>query len=181
VTKREVGAIMQKDLVAVKSEAKPGGRLDTRASALVQRGDNGLVRPGEVSKLSTPELVARIAQDAQDLVKAEIQLAKSELRNTIQGVGAVAKRMAVAGVLGLGAYFTLLGAAVAGLSLVLETWAAALIVGGVLLVSAVLLAVLGARAAPRSPLERTRRSIHEDLKLAQAPSEPTKETSAPGS
>jgi hypothetical protein len=172
---------MQKDLVAVKSDAKPEGRLDTRTAALVQRGGNGLVRPAEVAKLSTPELVARIAQDAQDLVKAEIQLAKSELRNTVQGVGAVAKRMAAAAVLGLGAYFTLLGAAVAGLSLVLETWAAALIVGGVLLVSALLLAMLGARAAPRSPLERTRRSIQEDLKLGQAPSESAKEASASGS
>jgi hypothetical protein len=150
---------MQKDLVAVKSES------------LVQKKDagNGVVRASEVSKLSTPELVARIAQDAQGLVKAEIQLAKSELRSTVQGVGAVAKRMAVAGVLALGAYLTLLGAAVAGLSLVLETWAAALIVGGVLLASALLMALLGARAAPRSPLERTRRSIQEDLKLAKEP------------
>jgi hypothetical protein len=64
---------------------------------------------------------------------------------------------------------------------VLETWAAALIVGGVLLVSALLLAMLGARAAPRSPLERTRRSIQEDLKLGQAPSESAKEASASGS
>jgi hypothetical protein len=160
---------MQKELVAMKSEPNLETRPDTRASALQRReqGDNGVVRAGEVSKLSTPELVARIAQDAQDLVKAEIQLAKSELRSTVQGVGAVAKRMAVAGVLALGAYFTLLGAAVAGLSLVLETWAAALIVGGVLLVSALLLAMLGARAAPKSPLERTRRSIQEDLKLAK--------------
>lgn len=165
---------MEKDLVAMKTEPKPETRLDTRTSALVQRkgNGNGVVRAAEVSKLSTPELVARIAQDAQDLVKAEIQLAKSEVRSTVQSVGAVAKRLAVAGVLGLGAYFTLLGAAVAGLSLVLETWAAALIVGGVLLVSAVVLAMLGARAAPRAPLERTRRSIQEDLKLA-------KETPAP--
>jgi hypothetical protein len=51
--------------------------------------------------------------------------------------------------------------------MVFETWAAALIVGGVLLLSAVLLAVLGAKAAPRAPLERTRRSIQEDLKLAK--------------
>ena len=158
---------MQKDLVETKTETKVEPRLDPRASALVQRGDNGVVRAAEVSRLSTPELVARIAQDAQDLVKAEIQLAKSELRNTVQGVGAVAKRMAVAAVLALGAYFTLLAAAVAGLSLVLETWAAALIVGGVLLLSAALLAVLGAKAAPKDPLERTRRSIQEDLKLAK--------------
>jgi Putative Actinobacterial Holin-X, holin superfamily III len=171
---------MQKELVEMKSEAKPETRLDTRTSgALVQRG-NGVVRPAEIAKLSTPELVARIAQDAQDLVKAEIQLAKSEVRSTVQGVGAVAKRMAVAGVLGLGAYLTLLGAAVAGLSLVLETWAAALIVGGVLLLSAVTFAMLGAKAAPKAPLERTRRSIHEDLKLAKDSSQASSQaTSSP--
>jgi hypothetical protein len=158
---------MQKELPEMKGDAKLATRLDAKPSALVPHGDNGVVKASDVSRLSTPELVARIAQDAQDLVKAEIQLAKSELRNTIQGVGSVAKRMAVAVVLGLGAYLTLLGAAVAGLSLVLETWAAALIVGSVLLLSALLLAVLGAKAAPKAPLERTRRSIQEDLKLAK--------------
>jgi hypothetical protein len=169
---------MQKELVEMKSGSKPEGRLDTKTSALVPRGNNGVVRPGEVTKLSTPELVARIAQDAQDLVKAEIQLAKSELRSTVQGVGAVAKRMAVAGVLALGAYLTLLAAAVAGLSMVLETWAAALIVGGVLLLTALMFALMGAKAAPKAPLERTRRSIHEDLKLAKDSSQPS---SAPSS
>jgi hypothetical protein len=111
--------------------------------------------------------VARIAQDAQDLVKAEIQLAKSELKSTVQGIGAVAKRMAFAAVLLMGAYFTLLAAAVAGLALVLETWAAALVVGGILLLTGVVLAMLGVKAAPKAPLERTRRSVQEDLKLAK--------------
>jgi len=164
---------MQKELVDMKSESKPETRLDTKASALVQRGNNGLVRPAEIAKLSTPELVARIAQDAQDLVKAEIQLAKSEVRSTVHGVAAVAKRMAVAGVLALGAYLTLLGAAVAGLSMVLETWAAALIVGGILLLTALMFALMGAKAAPKAPLERTRRSIQEDLKLAKDNSSPS--------
>jgi hypothetical protein len=168
---------MQKELVEMKSESKPETRLDTktdtRTSPLVTRGNNGIVRPAEIAKLSTPELVARIAQDAQDLVKAEIQLAKSELRSTVHGVGAVAKRMAVAGVLALGAYLTLLGAAVAGLSMVLETWAAALIVGGVLLLTALMFALMGAKAAPTAPLERTRRNLQEDLKLARDSSSPS--------
>jgi hypothetical protein len=153
-----------REMKELKAESRPEVR-----SALVpqQRPDNGVVKAGDVSRLSTPELVARIAQDAQDLVKAEISLAKSELRATVQDVGAVAKRMAIAAALALGAYFTLLGAAVAGLSLVLETWAAALIVGGVLLVTAIIFAMMGAKAAPRAPMERTRRSLQEDLKLAK--------------
>src|SRR4051812_25116015 len=41
---------------------------------------------GDVTRLSTTELMARIAQDAQGLVKAEISLAKTELRADLRGV-----------------------------------------------------------------------------------------------
>src|SRR5688572_1469952 len=93
-------------------------------------GTAAVIRAADVSRLSTPELVARIAQDAQDLVKAEIQLAKSEVRNTVQGVGAAAKRFAIAIPLFLGGYFALIAAAIIGLTEVLLPWAAALVVAG---------------------------------------------------
>jgi hypothetical protein len=112
-------------------------------------------------------LVARIAQDAQDLVKAEIQLAKSEVRNTVQGVGAAAKRFAIAIPLFLGGYFALIAAAIIGLTEVLLPWAAALVVAGALLVPGLILVSLAAKASPKASFERTRKSLKQDLELAK--------------
>ena len=126
-----------------------------------------LARAGDIAKMTTPELVARIAQDAQDLFKAEVHLAKNEVRTTVQGVGAMAKRFAIAVPLLLGGYMALIAAAVIGLMEVLLPWAAALVVAGALLVPGVLMVVLGAKASPKAPLERTRKSLKQDLDLAK--------------
>jgi uncharacterized membrane protein YqjE len=145
-------------------EAKNGGAL-TKAGD----GSSALARAGDISRLSTPELVARIAQDAQDLVKAEIQLAKSELKTTAQRVTSTVSRMAVAAVFLLGAYLTLIAAAVIALSNVVELWAAPLIVGGGLLLLGLVMGLLAMKARPRAPLERTVKSLKEDLQLAKNP------------
>ena len=124
-------------------------------------------RPTDVSRLTTPELVARIAQDAQDLVKAEITLAKSEVRTTFQGITAAAKRFAIAIPLFLGGYLALIAAAVLGLSEVLEPWGAALVVAGGLLLPGVILVMLAGKASPKEPFERTKKSLKQDLELAK--------------
>jgi uncharacterized membrane protein YqjE len=145
-------------------EAKNGGAL-TKAGD----GNSSLARAGDISRLSTPELVGRIAQDAQDLVKAEIQLAKAELKSTAQRVTATVSRLAVAAVFLLGAYLTLIAAAVIALSEVVELWAAPLIVGGGLLLLGLVMGLLAMKARPRAPLERTVKSLKEDLQLAKNP------------
>lgn len=149
-----------------KSLEKNGKPASTTA---VTKGEPGgaVVRPADVSRLTTPELVARIAQDAQDLVKAEIQLAKSEVRSTVQGVGAAAKRFAIAIPLFLGGYFALIAAAIIGLTEVLLPWAAALVVAGALLVPGIILVSMAAKASPKNSFERTRKSLKQDLELAK--------------
>jgi uncharacterized membrane protein YqjE len=141
----------------------------TEALAKATNGGGPLARPSDVSRLSTPELVVRIAHDAQDLVKTEIQLAKAELKTTAQRVTEMLSGMAVAAALLFGAYLTLVAAAVIGLSYVVELWAAPLIVGGALLVMGVVAALVAIRRRPRAPLERTVKSLKEDLALARHP------------
>jgi hypothetical protein len=150
---------MQKTL---SNNGKPATTAVVKAEA-----PGAVARSADVSRLTTPELVARIAQDAQDLVKAEIHLAKTEVQNTVHGIGVAAKRFAIALPLFLGGYFALIAAAIIGLTEVLLPWAAALVVSGILLVPGIILVMAAAKASPKSPLERTRKSLKQDLDWAK--------------
>jgi hypothetical protein len=123
--------------------------------------------PGDVSRLSTPELVARIAQDAQNLVKAEIQLAKSELRADVHGAVSAVKRLGAAAAFGVAALSMLLVTVVLALAEIMPAWAAALLVTVALSVATAVVLRLASRARPRHPLERIRRNIKEDLHWTQ--------------
>jgi uncharacterized membrane protein YqjE len=141
------------------------GELPQKPPEPTARGSR---RPdGDVSRLSTPELMARIAQDAQGLVKAEINLAKTELRADLHGLLATVRRGAVAIVLLAAGVAMLLATAVLALCLVLPAWAAALVVSGALLVSGGIAATWAARGRSKAPLERTRRNLKENLQWAK--------------
>ncbi|MGW5051640.1 phage holin family protein [Actinokineospora sp. NPDC004072] len=119
-----------------------------------------------MSEPSTAELISRVGEQLSRLVRDEMALAKAELREKGRRMGAGAALGGAAGVLawfGLGA---LLVAAGAALALVLPVWAAALIVGAVLLVVAGILAAIGIgdvkKATPPVPeqaIASTRRDI----------------------
>jgi hypothetical protein len=102
----------------------------------------------DLTRLSTPQLIARLAQDAQNLVKAEIELGKSELRTTLESALATLKRAAAGVILGLMAVGLFVTGAVLALALVIPAWAAALAVGGTVAVAS-LVAFSLARTAHR--------------------------------
>lgn len=110
-----------------------------------------------------------VAEDASELVRAEIALAKAELaaagRAKATGAGMVAGA-AVAAWLALQA---LLVAAGFGLALVLPGWAAALVVAGALLVIGAGLGYAGSRklATPVS-LDTTKHNVEEDVAWTKA-------------
>ena len=81
--------------------------------------------------VSVPGLIKSLADDVTHLFAQEIALAKTEVASAVKDIKAGVLSLAVGlGVLFAG-FIVLLGAAVAGLSLVMETWLAGLIVGGV--------------------------------------------------
>ena len=127
----------------------------------------GATRPEDISHLSTAELVARIAQDAQNLVKAEIQLAKSELREDVKGAVSTVKRLGAAAGFGVAAVSMLLVTVVLALSEIMPAWAAALVVTVALTAATVVVLRLASRARPHGALERTRRNLKEDLHWSQ--------------
>ena len=81
--------------------------------------------------VSVPGLIKSLADDVTHLFAQEIALAKTEVASAVKDIKAGVLSLAVGlGVLFAG-FIVLLGAAVAGLSLFMETWLAGLIVGGV--------------------------------------------------
>lgn len=115
---------------------------------------------------STAELISRVGEQVSRLVRDELELAKTELRAKGKRFGTGVALGGAAGVLawfGVAALFVAAGAA---LALVLPVWAAALVVGGVLLLTAGILAAIGVgdvkKATPPVPeqaIDSTRRDI----------------------
>ena len=119
----------------------------------------------DLQSAGTGELVSRLSSQISDLVRAELALARNELRAKGARLGAGAGLAGGAGVLAVGGLLALLAAAIGALALVVPVWAAASIVGVVLLAVAGALAVLGRRqirkATPPVP-EQALQSVQQD-------------------
>ena len=118
---------------------------------------------------SVPEILDDIASNLTQIVHAQFQLAKSELKEgaeKVAGPGAALGAGVVLAFYGLG--FLLL-AAVYALSLVMSGWLAALIVGGVLAVAAGILIGAGGIKLKRIDLtpDKTIRTLEEDVQWAK--------------
>lgn len=111
-------------------------------------------------------LVHQLSEQVPQLVRTEVQLAQAELTAKGKAAGVGIGAFGAAGVLALYAVLFLLAAAALGLALVVPGWAAALIVGVVVLIAAGVAAVVGKRevtqAVPPAP-ERTIENVKEDV------------------
>ncbi|WEH20420.1 phage holin family protein [Streptomyces sp. VNUA24] len=122
--------------------------------------------PGEHDHHSVGELVGQATEQLSLLVRQEVALAKEELAEKGRRAGRGGGLLGAAGAVAYVGFMTLAAAAVGALSLVLDVWAAALIVMAVLFVIAGVLAVLGRaqlrRATPPRP-ERAMDSVKADV------------------
>jgi len=118
---------------------------------------NEVNRKADLGELSTGELVSQLSEQISHLVRDELQLAQAELKQKGKRAGIGVGLAGAGGVLSLYGLGALVVAVIAALALVLPVWAAALIVGGVLLLIAGLLVVTGVgqvkRGTPLSPDE----------------------------
>jgi membrane protein len=126
--------------------------------------------PAGARDVSTVRLVGQVAGDVGALVKKEIQLARQEIT---EAIGARLKAAVAFVVVAVVALFVVgfLGAALAaGLAEAMPTWAALLIVAGVFLVLAGIVAAAGIAMLKRPPLtpEKTKETIKEDVEWARA-------------
>ncbi|WTS84189.1 phage holin family protein [Streptomyces sp. NBC_00104] len=111
--------------------------------------------PDEQNHHSVGELVGQATEQLSQLVRQEITLAKEELAEKGRRAGRGGGLLGAAGAVAYVGFMTLAAAGVGALSLVLDVWAAALIVMGVLFVIAAVLAAVGRaqlrRATPPRP------------------------------
>ncbi|MBI2390554.1 MAG: phage holin family protein [Deltaproteobacteria bacterium] len=108
---------------------------------------------------STTDLVREALDEARQLVKLEVELAKQEVREELHE----AKRAAV--MFGIAAVAALLAAAMLFVALALAIFPGpvpALVIGAVLVAAAAVLGVVAWRTAPKKPLDRTRRRLETD-------------------
>jgi len=97
----------------------------------------------ETQDRSAGEIVKDIVANAQGIIRSEVKLAKTELREQAQKALNAGTMLGVGAVVGLYGLGFLLAAAVAALALVVPWWVAALIVGGVLAIASGALVSVG--------------------------------------
>jgi MFS family permease len=140
----------------------------------VREGHRPVTRPGAYTPGTRPgtdatagELVSQAARQISELVHQELALAKAELAEKGRDAGRGAGLFGAAGTVAFYGGATLVGAAVAALAIVWPTWAAALVVGMVLLIVAGVLALTGRkqlrRAVPPAP-EQAIESVKADAR-----------------
>jgi hypothetical protein len=106
----------------------------------------------DLASLPLFALAAHLAEQLNRLVRQELAVARAELFARGRQLVLAGGLLALAVIVGLGAFLVLITAAVAGLAEALPAWAGTLIAGGALLALAGLLVMAGrarlARAAP---------------------------------
>ena len=112
-------------------------------------------------------LIADVPRLIIELLQAEIASLKAEISSKLKSAGIGAGLLVGAGVFAFFAALVFTAAAVLALALVVPAWAAALIVGGALLVLAALIGLIGygqlKRGVPPTPTE-TIDSVKEDVR-----------------
>jgi uncharacterized membrane protein YqjE len=123
-----------------------------------------VIEPRVKAERSLSTLLSDLASETVELLRQELTLFKTELQEKLSKAGIGAAALVAAALIAFSAWLFLLLAAVFALDIVLPIWAAALIVGVLVLAIAGALALYGKsrlRADALTP-ERTMRSLRED-------------------
>jgi len=127
---------------------------------------NGTTSPAVVAETSTGDLVKDLSEQVSRLIRDELKLAEYEMAAKAKRAGRGVGMFGGSGLLALYGIGCLLAAAIVGLAGVVPGWAAALIVGGALLIVAGIAAMLGksqfGQATPAVP-EQTVQSVKADV------------------
>jgi hypothetical protein len=123
--------------------------------------------PPPVEQLSNRELVSRTLETVTLLVKKEVELARAELKADLKAEVAMAKGLGVAGLCALFTANLILVAIAMALGNVLQEWAAALLVAGVVLAVGTVAGLIGWGKRVKDPLAATRRTLKEDVQWAK--------------
>lgn len=113
------------------------------------------------------DLLGEVADASATLVRDEIRLVRAELAESVDRARTGAARCAVGAALLHTGALALVGGAIAGLSLLLPAWQAALIVGGVVLLAGLGFVLSGRRQIDRVGPRRAMREASATLDMIQ--------------
>jgi uncharacterized membrane protein YqjE len=133
----------------------------------MMKDDPSADRQGPLATASTAELVGRLAEEAKELVKKEVELAKSELRSEVKNEIKMATGLAGAAVAALVTLNLLFVAIVLALDDPLPGWAAALIVAAGTLAIGGVAGAVGWSYRARKLLPLTQKTLKEDAQWAE--------------
>jgi uncharacterized membrane protein YqjE len=124
----------------------------------------------ELRDQSFGDLFKQLTEQASTLVRQEVELARTELKEKGRATGVAAGFIGAGAVLGLGAFGALTAMLIVLLALWIEAWLACLIVMAVYGIGAAFLAMAGKRkleqASPPVP-EQTIQTLKEDVEWAR--------------
>ena len=132
------------------------------------RRDN-VERFPERRERSVATLLSDLARDFSLLIRPEVALAKAEASEKVGQLGMGVGMMAAGGFVAFAGLIVLMFAGVYALSLVMEPWQAALIVGGVVTLLGLVLVFVGKSklSADKLAPQRTIQSIKDDARWAK--------------
>lgn len=133
----------------------------------MERIENGAMPQGAWQQRPTMELLRGVAAKTSALLGKEVELARTELKNDFAAELATVKSWAVAAVAAVLTVNMVLVAAVFALLPYVAGWLAALIMAGATLIVTLIAAGIGWRHHVSRPLERTRKTLAEDLRWAK--------------
>jgi hypothetical protein len=139
-------------------ESKKELEIEAARPALAQGG------PASLEQLTNRELIAHITQNAVQLAKREVELAKAELKADIKKEAAMAKGLGVAGLCAIWSVSMMLMACALALGTAMAEWAAALIVAGGVLSVGTVAGLVGWAKRVQKPMEATLRTLKEDAR-----------------
>lgn len=120
-------------------------------------------------ELPLREVVSAVAAKASELARAEVALAKAEVKQDIRSEIRMASGLGIAGVCAILTLALLLVAVVFALaeSGTMPGWAASLVVAAVVLAIGTVAGLIGWAKRVKAPLDSTRRSLTESVKWAK--------------
>lgn len=131
-------------------------------------GESGETRARSSDARSTSEVIASAIANAQALIRTQIELAKLEIAGIVRDKAIAIALLVAAGIFGLFVLGFLGITGATALMLVLQEWAAWLIVTGVYLLITVVLALVAVRLLKRpSTPEETKRQATQTIDWAK--------------
>lgn len=118
----------------------------------------------ELQQATTLGLVSQLAGDVRELVKKEVELARTELRHDVRAEAKAAAGIGIAGMCTLLALQLMLAALVLALTAWLTPASAALAVAALVLAVGTVTGLVGWAKRVRKPIERTQRTLKEDAR-----------------